>query len=525
MKLISILFLLFTFFFLHGLFCGFNDLSSTSKEDARQIIYNLEQNKNLDDYHEALTSKNFYVRLHSVEMLGNIGNEDSVKYLKGIFPSAEKKIKEKILLSVSKIDAQNSIDFLLDTLKDNSWEVRALSVDLIGDIGDEKGEEGIKIALKDKNPTVLIASCQQIITNNYLSALDNVIALLSFENRNVIDAAKTTILHFKERSIPFLKKHIDNYLKNNLSAIYLFKAFSTDYFKDSATIMINLLGQIGSEKPISYLISLLDYSLYPYNNASVMALEVLFRKYPEAMRNALKIYKSDKTVIHLLSILSKLKIKDISRDIKKFFSSKNSSIRLQTILSLANIPIENNLKFLIDHYQSMSEIERFYALRGLASSSYKKAEKLFVSALSSDHKGIIYYGITGLVQLKDKSHFQKLIKLYQIDDYRLKNLILIALKNYPQYKTANFLINHLDETNPNLKSFMIALIRTKHITKAVSTLKKLYQKEDDFNVKCELAKAITELSSSSILQKINCHPIEIDLILPEMKYEYYDFFK
>lgn len=257
-----------------------------------------------EKFNDEKTSENLKVKI--IEILGEIKDETSIKFLKEIlnkkeiilkekvievlisdkgqtdflidyYKNADENLKIKIIIEFGKYKVENTLPFLYECLKDKNWEIRKYALWAIGEIKENVDVEKLIPLVKDKNDLVRkeVAETFGKIKNN--STISYLIELLNDSNWLVKVAGIKAAIELKDPRLfePILSLLYDKQLEVKLEAIKALAIFKDkratlsliSHLNDRYHLLVReysayALGEIMDKRAVYSLIGLLGTKNY-----------------------------------------------------------------------------------------------------------------------------------------------------------------------------------------------------------------------------------------------------------------------
>jgi HEAT repeat protein len=105
----------------------------------------------------SLKDQNWQVRWYAAEILGEIGDFRGIEPLINLLNDKNNGVQSNSLIALIKI-GKPGVEFLIDNLNNKEWQIRKHSAEILGEIDDVRGIEPLKNSLNDENNDVRMAA-------------------------------------------------------------------------------------------------------------------------------------------------------------------------------------------------------------------------------------------------------------------------------------------------------------------------------------------------------------------------------
>jgi HEAT repeat protein len=109
------------------------------------------------DLIDSLKHKNWQVRWHTTEILGEIGDVQGVDPLINILNDKNKGVQSNSVIALVKI-GKPGVEILINNLNHKEWQIREHTAEILGEIGDIRTVKPLQKSLNDKNGDVRMAA-------------------------------------------------------------------------------------------------------------------------------------------------------------------------------------------------------------------------------------------------------------------------------------------------------------------------------------------------------------------------------
>lgn len=101
----------------------------------------------------SLEDNDWQVRWYAAEILGEISDTRSIKPLINLLNDKNNGVQSNSLIALIKI-GKPGVEILIDNLNSKEWQIREHTAEILGEIGDVRGIVPLEILLKDENVDV-----------------------------------------------------------------------------------------------------------------------------------------------------------------------------------------------------------------------------------------------------------------------------------------------------------------------------------------------------------------------------------
>ena len=102
---------------------------------------------------DSLKDKNWQVRWYITEILGEIGDVRGIKPLIKLLNDENNGVQSNSVIALVKI-GKPGVEILIDNLNSKEWQIREHVAEILGEIGDKRGVEPLKNLINDENDDV-----------------------------------------------------------------------------------------------------------------------------------------------------------------------------------------------------------------------------------------------------------------------------------------------------------------------------------------------------------------------------------
>ena len=102
---------------------------------------------------DSLNDKNWQVRWYITEILGEIGDVRGIEPLIKLLNDENNGVQSNSVIALIKI-GKPGVEILIDNLNSKEWQIREHVAEILGEIGDKRGVEPLKNLLNDENDDV-----------------------------------------------------------------------------------------------------------------------------------------------------------------------------------------------------------------------------------------------------------------------------------------------------------------------------------------------------------------------------------
>ena len=102
---------------------------------------------------DSLKDKNWQVRWYITEILGEIGDVRGIKPLIKLLNDENNGVQSNSVIALVKI-GKPGVEILIDNLNSKEWHIREHVAEILGEIGDKRGVEPLKNLINDENDDV-----------------------------------------------------------------------------------------------------------------------------------------------------------------------------------------------------------------------------------------------------------------------------------------------------------------------------------------------------------------------------------
>ena len=102
---------------------------------------------------DSLKDKNWQVRWYITEILGEIGDVRGIKPLIKLLNDENNGVQSNSVIALVKI-GKPRVEILIDNLNSKEWHIREHVAEILGEIGDKRGVEPLKNLINDENDDV-----------------------------------------------------------------------------------------------------------------------------------------------------------------------------------------------------------------------------------------------------------------------------------------------------------------------------------------------------------------------------------
>lgn len=101
----------------------------------------------------SLDNENWQIRWHCAEILGEIGDVRGIKPLIDILNDKNSGVQSNSVIALIKI-GKPGVEILVDNLNSKEWQIRQHAAEILGEIGDVRGIKPLEKSLNDENDDV-----------------------------------------------------------------------------------------------------------------------------------------------------------------------------------------------------------------------------------------------------------------------------------------------------------------------------------------------------------------------------------
>jgi HEAT repeat protein len=317
-----------------------------------------------------LTIDELEIKLHAVNILGEIGNPESEIELIQCLKNDDNRVREQAVLALGKIGFQKSEAILIQTLKDDDRDVRRNAALALGGIHTSSSEKALIEALEVDICSVkynAISALGKIGTTKSVKAL-----LHAFNDDNSL-IRRNAALALAEIGTPESIKALKQSLKSDVSTVRSFAAYALEMYG------------------------------YPFENK--VNLVYVFKDDDALVKN--------NTISTLKGIGSSESVEALIQVVKEV----NNDVRYDAILALGKIGTRKSAKVLVEALKDDDIFAKYFITLALKKTRTPENLNALVQLLKSDNRLDRIFAVKSLGEIGELDILQKIIASPTIDIY------------------------------------------------------------------------------------------------------------
>ncbi len=419
-----------------------------------------------------------YWATQTIGQLGDAGIKVLIKFLSFATPT----VKTIVLDSIGSLRDKRVVRFIVNTLLDDSWNVRSAAVDALVRMGQIVVEPLIYLLKEGKNQ--IYEQVKEVFSKLGVKKIDKLLNLLSHPDPEVrilaahflydvdeeeviltlIDAlddpvwivkkeVSKTLVAIGQHALPFLIKKLE--IADNNKAFWL----------------IHILGQLGKESS-KILVRLLKTGSKYTRKYAALALGETFDR--DIVTPLIESLADEEWIVRSAAAESLKKLGGIILfDLIRYYQVQDDNVRFWVKKILDEIG-KDNVRYLLEKLNSQNKEERQLATYGVGILKIKQAVNNLIDLLFNDlDEWVKKYAAFSLAQIRTKEAIEALFLALDTDDDEFAAWIISNLKDvYEEEEVKNWIINTIFETESVILSFWLiaTVMQVGDITTAIEIL-------------------------------------------------------
>ena len=471
----------------------------------------------------AIDDKYTDIRVEAIEALGNMKAKDATSKLLKILKVGNEDVQVASIKSLSKINSKKLKPYLLPLFESKSEKIRISVIKALGSTKIKTAIPKLILGVGNKNENISDASKEALYkfppedTNQFmLTALsDNSLKVRVFAanilGKSKVKKAAPKLLNLVNADDPIMRG----------SAIIALTSIKPEGLTPKLLIALNdtnqevrrasaySLARLKMKEAVPELLKLLKRS-NKYHSAYIAKL-IGYLKAEEAAPELLKSFMEEDDEYIRSSILDALKNINIQKDIISFlgiaenylpeegdyYSKKDPFLLIfKDILSVVEDEgVFNQLIPLLSH---RNRRVRTFSIKALEKKSSTRATSLIAMALNDDDLGVRRAAVIALGSLRSEKSIPKLVEAFENKKLNYRDSIINALGNINYKKNHPIIFDALEDKNKNVIIEAINVLNRARDRRSIPKLLKLL-KSEDFYIR---RSAINALSSTSSVEAV-----------------------
>ncbi|MGE0085547.1 MAG: HEAT repeat domain-containing protein [Desulfococcaceae bacterium] len=467
---------------------------------------------------EVSISESDIVRSQNViEILAGFYSVKSITILKNYINEASYNIKKMIIKSMEFMPYHLVKDSLNKQLTDVYTEIRTVALDVLGKIGNTDSVVNILPLLKDRSADVRRSAVSALINLGITDAVKDILPLLKDQDVSVRSSAVSALVNLLRRMslkdkdiVPLLKDQNVSVRSSAVSALgNLGKAESvkdivpllTDQDSSVRSSAVSALVKIGSAESVKDIVPLLKDQDASVRSSAVSALINI--GITDAVKNILPLLNDEEADVRgsAVSALAELDCMESVKDIFPMLNDQGWYVRSSVVYILGKISNAESVKSIVPLLKDQHWIVRRSAVSALAEFGSMESVKAIVPLYKDHDWSVRSSAVSALVKIGSKDAVKNILPLLKDHDWSVRRSAIWALENLGSKDAVKNILPLLKDENAYVRGSAVGALVNLGSKDAVKNILPLLN-DEEADVRGSAVSALAELDCMESVKDI-----------------------